>query len=714
MAAGIDLVEKTLEDLEREITCAVCQEHYTDPKILPCLHCYCEQCIHTLALRAGQGRPFPCPECRKNTVLPEGGKEELKSAFILNRLKSMYLKHKKALSKQVSCEICNKPDAFPKFFCRQCDKFACENCAHMHAVMTGLFNGHECVPVEQLQNIKSDKLVPKPPEPKKCSTHGEQLKIFCFDCERLICRDCTMKDHRDHNIEFNNVAADNKKKDLVEALIPLKEIEQVLSEGLVKVIKTEKEILEQEEAMTYKIEISFEELKNILERHKERLLKEVNKIAMDKIENLTVQKKQLSTTREEVRSVIDHTEQCMRLCSDEEIMSMLSDVTSRIKAQIEECHGRETDMEISEKADIIVDVDCAEALQQFCLENVWTGRSLKKIIEVPKTIEIGKEISFKVLNIESEEKVYVKGLKCLVQCTFSGDVFAEKIEAIKSGPSINYMLTRRGYYVFQISAYDHPVPGSPFTVTTYQNPTQFNTPMQVWNNVLKPYSIAINSRGEILIIEFMKAAIVLYNNIGEIERTVKQPHLCRLAIDNEDNVYIIGYGVNKLAKFDRNFSNVLVREVQGRGHYDIAVVGDEVLVTEKENKGEIVLYDKDLNFVCCISIGNEIQLRYLCPDSQGNLYVSTGAGSIVVLNENGDIVHSFSQDQNGVQILKDPAYVHVYGHYVYVADHALKKIVVFTTEGEYITTFGRYGPVCVDEQGIVYNCDYYYNCVYIY
>ncbi len=104
MAVSLDVVEQTLEGLEKEITCAICQEHYTDPKILPCLHCYCKQCIFKLALRVGQGKPFPCPECRKDTVLPEGGVEEFQlSAFIVNLLKSMYLKYKKALSKQVTC-----------------------------------------------------------------------------------------------------------------------------------------------------------------------------------------------------------------------------------------------------------------------------------------------------------------------------------------------------------------------------------------------------------------------------------------------------------------------------------------------------------------------------------------------------------------------------------------------------------------------------------
>ena len=265
MAVCLDVVEKSLEDLEKEVTCGVCQEHYTDPKILPCLHYYCKQCILKLALRTGKDEPFSCPECRKDTTLPEGGVEELKSAFFINRLKSMYAKHKKALSKQVQCEICANPEALAEAFCRQCDKFACKNCVHLHSVMKAVFEGHKIVPIDQLQKIKAEELVPKNLAPKKCHIHGELLKIFCFDCNKLICRDCTVKDHKDHDIEFNNVAADNKKKELVDSLKPLREVEDSVSRVLEEVCNTEREVEAQGGSVANTIETSFEELHTILE-----------------------------------------------------------------------------------------------------------------------------------------------------------------------------------------------------------------------------------------------------------------------------------------------------------------------------------------------------------------------------------------------------------------------------------------------------------------
>ncbi len=97
-------------------------------------------------------------------------------------------------------------------------------------------------------------------------------------------------------------------------------------------------------------------------------------------------------------------------------MSMLSDVvTSRIQAQIEECHGRERDMEISKKADIIVEVDRAEALQQFCQENTWTANisiaDMLEVVEIPKTMEVQKEAKFTISN-KTNKRISTKNIKC--------------------------------------------------------------------------------------------------------------------------------------------------------------------------------------------------------------------------------------------------------------------------------------------------------------
>ena len=63
---------QSLVDLEGEITCAVCLECYTEPKVLPCCHYFCKKCILKVALGKDADKPFSCPECLKETYLPEG------------------------------------------------------------------------------------------------------------------------------------------------------------------------------------------------------------------------------------------------------------------------------------------------------------------------------------------------------------------------------------------------------------------------------------------------------------------------------------------------------------------------------------------------------------------------------------------------------------------------------------------------------------------
>ena len=89
------------------------------------------------------------------------------------------------------------------------------------------------------------------------------------------------------------------------------------------------------------------------------------------------------------------------------------------------------------------------------------------------------------------------------------------------------------------------------------------------------------------------------------------------------------------------------------------------------------------------------------------MYISDDDNNIQVLSKTGEFLLSFSCDRNGVQMLKDSWMVHVSGPYVFVADNNLKKTVVFTTKGEYMTTFGCYGGICVDQDGVLYFGDLY-------
>ncbi len=78
------------------------------------------------------------------------------------------------------------------------------------------------------------------------------------------------------------------------------------------------------------------------------------------------------------------------------------------------------------------------------------------------------------------------------------------------------------------------------------------------------------------------------------------------------------------------------------------------------------------------------------------------------------ISSTLNRVQNKVTVLEAPWMVHVFGRYVYVADVNFKKTVVFTKDGKYITTFGCYGPLRINNNGVVFSCDFFSDCVNIY
>ena len=723
MAVGLDLVKMSLEDLEKEVTCAVCQEHYTDPKILPCLHYYCKKCILRRALRTGKNKPFSCPECRKDTTLPEGGVEELKSAFFINRLKSMYVKHKKVLSKQDQCEICTKPQALAEAFCQQCDKFACKSCVHMHSVMKAAFDGHNIVSIDQLLKIKAEELVPKNPAHSKCQVHGKSLKIFCFDCNKLICRDCTVKDHKDHDIEFNNVAVDNKKKELMESLKPLKEVEDSLSLALEEVNHTEREVEAQGDSVANTIETSFEELHTILETCKQQLLEEAGRRVREKMEKLKGQEENLSIASAVVRSVIDYTEQCVRLCSDDEVMSIYTEISQRIKEEVEEHNKPGNRLEPVEEADMGVEVECAEALQLLCKKaKIMHLADYLVVNNIPSMAEVDKEIKMEVVNTIKKPFKSDLNLDCQIKSLLTGSVSRPKIEVKDAGRfGISYTPSVRGRHELSISAYGQPVPGSPFTMTVYISPAQLDKPVKVWGGVTEPIYIAVNSVGEVIVAEDNRDIVVLDKEGKRLRCIERSQHqidgLQSVAVDNEDNIYFIGCRSNKIGKSNRNCDKLQVCEVQqvkGPGYTDIAVVGDEVMVTEQNNKGHIMVYERELNYVRKITGRSKTRLAYLHPDCLGNLYISDDDDTIQVLSKTGDFLRSFSRDHNGVLKIRDPWMVYICGQYVYVADWNLRKTVVFTTEGDYVTTFGCYGGTCVNQDGVLYMCDFLNNKITCY
>ena len=98
----------------------------------------------------------------------------------------------------------------------------------------------------------------------KCSTHNESLKIFCGTCEALICHDCTVCIHRDHNYDL---VSDCYPKDCQKLVTNLKTVSYKVTtviDVLTALTKRENEIREEGEVIKEEIHVMVEEMIDIL------------------------------------------------------------------------------------------------------------------------------------------------------------------------------------------------------------------------------------------------------------------------------------------------------------------------------------------------------------------------------------------------------------------------------------------------------------------
>ena len=736
MAEGIVVEGKTMEELEREITCGICQEHYTEPKTLPCLHYYCKKCVLRLALRTGTGKPFSCPECRCEATLPEGGVDELKTAFFVNRLKTTVSTMERAYGKvEVKCELCSNFGDKAEAFCRQCAMFICKNCIEHHKNLKILLT-HEVASLEDLKQGRAKPIIVKEdPASVKCSDHDEPLVIYCFDCDKLICRDCTLRDHRDHNFEFCKKVAATTKSNLLEKLEPLKTQNSSLSHAVEEVRTTKQELEAQRDSVANIIKTSFKEFRDILDKRERELLGEADRLVQEKMDRLSVQEKTLSLASAEVQSVVDYTEQCVRHCTDNEVMSTQSEIRRRIERERDECSKSGRSLEPVEEVDIGVKMRCAEALQQLCQTHA-------NIVQLPidpakctvtmgdsSKHEVNKTSHTTLVTRLSSNKISRRHCKvsCSLRSLYNNVITRCKVGQTGAGHySIQCTPTVRGRHELTVSVDGQQVAGSPFPVFVSISPTQLGKPVKVWTNLPRPTGITVNSVGEILVSE-MKGNIMKFDTEGNRRTLVEQNRLNllrKIAVDDEDNIYCIDSGSNRILRCDRNGGNIQVQEVKHveAGQRGLVVVGEEVMVCVEDNGGTIMVYDKELNYVRRIEHRDTGYFWAISADSHGNLYCADMDNAMIqIFSNDGVFLRSFGSDGKGEKKVKRPWGLCVSGHYVYVCNYGSDNISVFTTDGVYVTLFGQYGSkegdlncpysVCVDQDGFVYVTDYYNNSV---
>ena len=710
MAEGPDPNNKALDELEKDITCAVCCGHYQEAKLLPCNHYYCRACIESLA-KHSRGRPFPCPECRNDVILPSGGVEKLQSAFFVERMKDVYEKMAKVEGKvEAVCEQCSKGKSVA--FCRQCTDFICTECTTLHRKLKP-FAGHKVATLEELKMGGAKDVPLKEAPPPKCPDHGEPMKILCFDCHRLICRDCTLIDHNGHSYNFLNKCATEARKTLRDSLTPLRKVQANIAGADKKLAGTEDQVGSQEEKVCKSVRQSFCQLKAVLEQRETELVKKVLTLAQKKKDALTAQRKGLQMAQTEIQSLLEFVERNVENTSDQDLMDILSQLQSKVE------EGEKRHQQLSLDPATTADITC-------CLPSPDDiPRDLGEVFRLSFTPQSSPHLSMPstvVLKIADHQNPTIRAeLQSLADPASS--VQADVVVKGAGVYHITYTPRIRGRHDLTVKVNGQDIAGSPFRVFVKIHPTQLGPPVRTITGVNWPWGIATNSKQQLVVAEYGGKKITIREQAGKTStlQTIKNYKLQSprgVATGPDGAIYVTDDDTQCLLKFDKDGRLLKTVQNEFQSPYFIKSINNRLYVSDCA-KNVVKVLDTDCNVIGTIPT-KECPEPFDITEGEDGLYVVGGGeeGKIGVYTcaPNGEFRRHLNIQPSSVTLSYPRGICFDCSGHLFVTQsrYGVGCVYVFKPSGEHVATLGQASSgvvmvhpigIAIDEDGFVYVCD---------
>ena len=716
MAEGPDPNNKALDELEKDITCAVCCGHYQEAKLLPCNHYYCRACIESLAKRS-RGRPFPCPECRNDAILPSGGVEQLQSAFFVERMKDVYDKMAKVEGKvEAVCEQCSKGKSVA--FCRQCTDFICTECTTLHGKLKP-FAGHKVATLEELKMGGAKDVPLKEAPPPKCPDHGEPMKIFCFDCNSLICRDCTLIDHNGHSYNFLNKCATEARKTLRDSLTPLRKVQANITSADKKLAGTEAQVGSQKEKVCKSVRQSFSQLKAVLEQRETELVKKVLTLAEEKKDTLTAQRKGLQMAQTEIQSLVEFVERNVENTSDQNLMSILSQLQSKVE------EGEKRHQQLSLDPATIADITCCPLTPDDIPRDL--GEVFRLSFNQQSSLQLGKP-STAVLKIPDHQNPSIRAeLQSLADPASS--VQADVVEKGVGVYHITYTPRIRGRHDLTVKVNGQDIAGSPFRVFVKIHPTQLEPPVRTITGVNWPYGIATNNKQQLVVAECGEK-ITIREQDGKTLQTIKNDKLRSprgVATGPDGAIYVTDDVTHCLLKFDKDGRLLKTVQNEFQSPYFIKSINNRLYVSDLA-KNVVKVLDTDCNVIGTIPT-KECPNPLDITEGEDGLYVVGGGeeGKIGVYTcaPNGEFRHHLNIQPSSVTLSSPRGICFDCSGHLFVTQYGsgVECVYVFKPSGEHVATLGQASSgvvmehpsgIAIDEDGFVYVCDFWSHNVLVF
>ena len=169
-----------------------------------------------------------------------------------------------------------------------------------------------------------------------CSKHkGKKFKLFCQTCDQLICKDCALIDHRDHDYKFVHDVYPAEKDKIVKVIEKSREKINVLETSLMTIESQEDWARHNFEEVSSKVDALINDHIEALERKRKCLKEQLQKFTRVQKDLRETQKKSFTASLNRMKRSVELAEQTLKkgdelrlLATKHEIIQQLTDTNS--------------------------------------------------------------------------------------------------------------------------------------------------------------------------------------------------------------------------------------------------------------------------------------------------------------------------------------------------------------------------------------------------
>ncbi|XP_074510470.1 uncharacterized protein trim33l isoform X8 [Sebastes fasciatus] len=223
----------------------------------------------------------------------------------------------------VSQQCCSCDASSARCWCVDCNEALCDICVSAHRRVT-VTRSHRILNQPPAGGVST-------PPTKFCRLHpSEPLKLYCFTCNQLTCRDCQLTAHMNHRYQFVREALHTLKKQLEVRVQPIRAQGDRVSRILLDMETRLQDIANSQSCLKTELQQSYTVLIQHLKMRMVEILKQVEKVCESEYEWIQRRMRRMKQLMQKQQAVTEIAEKA-RNTSD---LSALWTYTTQVESQL--------------------------------------------------------------------------------------------------------------------------------------------------------------------------------------------------------------------------------------------------------------------------------------------------------------------------------------------------------------------------------------------